>query len=378
MSLQKEMDQDEFKVGVKVRITNYNLDRAIKLGSDRTGLRRPEFCRDVLGVSAHYVREYIAFRRFPTEEHICKIAIALGVTTDSIFPDEISGIRLEKAAEVIPISMLPVNSEPFDEALDSDSNLDRIGLPGMIEELLETLTDREAQIIRLRFGFLDRKKNADSSYGALTLEETAREIGVTRGRIQQIEAKALRKLRHPARSRQLLGFINPPRDFTGASCSDESCGRPIIIIDGRAAKWCQYHVDDHDDPFASPRRRIFGRDEDEAVDQVQTISRPPIIDRSVAAHLDFLDLWDDQNRYRAVWQDYKSAATVPATPPLTECRDEGRKTTGDYHDGFVEVRVLRGTEHWLVPQPKAIATGYIQNPYVCPGGSQCRCFGPAS
>ena len=66
-------------------------------------------------------------------------------------------------------------------------------------EVLDTLTDREQKVLRLRFGLDDGR--------ARTLEEVGKEFSVTRERIRQIEAKALRKLRHPSRSRKLKDFL---------------------------------------------------------------------------------------------------------------------------------------------------------------------------
>ena len=72
-------------------------------------------------------------------------------------------------------------------------------LKSQISEALGKLTDRERKIIVLRFGLEDGKFR--------TLEEVGREFGITRERIRQIEAKALRKLRHPTYSRKLRGYL---------------------------------------------------------------------------------------------------------------------------------------------------------------------------
>ena len=68
-----------------------------------------------------------------------------------------------------------------------------------LEDAMEALTDREKNVIKLRFGLDDGRTR--------TLEEVGREFNVTRERIRQIEAKALRKLRHPSRSRRLKDFL---------------------------------------------------------------------------------------------------------------------------------------------------------------------------
>ena len=72
-------------------------------------------------------------------------------------------------------------------------------LKEQVSEVLNTLTDRESRVLQLRFGLEDGRSR--------TLEEVGREFGVTRERIRQIEAKALRKLRHPSRSRKLKDFL---------------------------------------------------------------------------------------------------------------------------------------------------------------------------
>ena len=72
-------------------------------------------------------------------------------------------------------------------------------LKEQIDEVLSTLSPRERRVLQLRFGLDDGR--------ARTLEEVGKEFGVTRERIRQIEAKALRKLRHPSRSRRLKDYL---------------------------------------------------------------------------------------------------------------------------------------------------------------------------
>ena len=132
-------------------------------------------------------------------------------------PEEIGlamEIGPEKVEEILKISQEPVSLEtPIGEEEDShlgDFIEDRNALAPadaasfqllkeQVAEVLHTLTEREARVLQLRFGLEDGRSR--------TLEEVGREFGVTRERIRQIEAKALRKLRHPTRSRKLKDFL---------------------------------------------------------------------------------------------------------------------------------------------------------------------------
>ena len=128
-------------------------------------------------------------------------------------PEEVAdrlGVPVARVREVLKISRDPVSLDtPIGEEDDShlgdfiedDSALspaDSAAFSMLREELstaLESLTDRERQVVQLRFGLIDGR--------ARTLEEVGKEFNVTRERIRQIEAKALRKLRHPSRSKRL-------------------------------------------------------------------------------------------------------------------------------------------------------------------------------
>lgn len=132
-------------------------------------------------------------------------------------PEEIGAemdLPTEKVRNIISISQDPVSLEtPIGEendshlgdfiedgeAMDPEDNASYEMLKGELEDVLETLTDREENVLRLRFG-LDDGRNR-------TLEDVGKVFGVTRERIRQIEAKALRKLRHPSRSKQLKDFL---------------------------------------------------------------------------------------------------------------------------------------------------------------------------
>ena len=133
-------------------------------------------------------------------------------------PEEIAekmDIPVERVREIIKISQEPVSLEtPIGE--EEDSHLgdfiqdDNVPVPAeaaaftllkeQLDEVLGTLTEREQKVLRLRFGLKDGR--------ARTLEEVGKEFNVTRERIRQIEAKALRKLRHPSRSRKLKDYLD--------------------------------------------------------------------------------------------------------------------------------------------------------------------------
>ena len=132
-------------------------------------------------------------------------------------PEEIGlamGIGPEKVEEILKIARKPVSLEtPIGEEEDShlgdfieEQNapepVDAASfqlLKEQVEEVLHTLTDRESRVLRLRFGLEDGRGR--------TLAEVGREFGLTRERIRQIDAKALRKMRHSSRSRQLRDYL---------------------------------------------------------------------------------------------------------------------------------------------------------------------------
>ncbi len=149
----------------------------------------------LLRISRRLAQEY---GREPTSREIAK---EMEVTSD-------------KVREIVKVSQLPISLEsPIGEEEDSplgNSIEDRNALPPVdiaskqllkeqIEDVLSTLTPREQRVLQLRFGLEDGRSR--------TLEEVGVEFNVTRERIRQIEAKALRKLRHPSRSRKLKDYL---------------------------------------------------------------------------------------------------------------------------------------------------------------------------
>lgn len=133
-------------------------------------------------------------------------------------PEEIAAeleMPVEKVREVLKVAQEPISLEtpvgeedesnlgtfiPDEDALSPAEQAADVLLREHIEEVMKTLTPREAKVLKLRFGLQDGRMR--------TLEEVGREFDVTRERIRQIEAKALRKLRHPSRSKRLKDFMN--------------------------------------------------------------------------------------------------------------------------------------------------------------------------
>ncbi|MBQ7132328.1 MAG: RNA polymerase sigma factor RpoD [Oscillospiraceae bacterium] len=121
---------------------------------------------------------------------------------------------VERVREIMRIAQDPVSLEtpigeeedshlgdfiPDDDAPAPAEAASNMLLKEQLNEVLDTLTEREAKVLRLRFGLIDGRSR--------TLEEVGKEFEVTRERIRQIEAKALRKLRHPSRSRKVKDFL---------------------------------------------------------------------------------------------------------------------------------------------------------------------------
>jgi RNA polymerase primary sigma factor len=138
------------------------------------------------------------YERPPTPEEVAKVM----------------GIDIEKAQEIVKISQdttsieTPVGKEedtrlkefiPDEVGLSPFDSASQELLKGHIKEVLDTLNPRERKVLELRFGLVDGRSR--------TLEEVGKDFGVTRERIRQIEAKALRKLRHPSRSKKLKDYL---------------------------------------------------------------------------------------------------------------------------------------------------------------------------
>ncbi len=153
-------------INKQIRVTRQLVQ---KLGRDPS----PEEIADEMGISPEKVREISKIAQEPVS-----LETPIGEEEDSHLGDFIPDDDAQSPADAAAFSMLK-------EQLD---------------EVLATLTDREQKVLRLRFGLDDGRQR--------TLEEVGQEFDVTRERIRQIEAKALRKLRHPSRSRKLKDYLD--------------------------------------------------------------------------------------------------------------------------------------------------------------------------
>ena len=206
----------EGNIGLMKAVDKFEYQRGYKFSTYATWWIRQSITRAIadqartIRIPVHMVE---TINRVLRTSHAMVQKLGREPTTKEI-ADELH-IEESKVEEVLKIAQEPVSLEtPIGE--EEDSHLgdfiqdDEASQPSeeatytllreQLEEVLSTLTPREEQVLRMRFGLVDGKPH--------TLEEVGKQFDVTRERIRQIESKALRKLRHPSRSKKLRDFLN--------------------------------------------------------------------------------------------------------------------------------------------------------------------------
>jgi RNA polymerase primary sigma factor len=203
MGLMKAVDRFEYRLGYKFSTyASWWIRQAItrSIADQARTIRIPVHMIETIHKLARVERQLLQeIGREPTPEEIA---------------EEVH-LPIERVRSVLEMSRHPVSlSTPVGDSADTtigdfiedksaENPMEEAGfsmLKGKIKDVLGTLTEREREVLELRFGLKDGQ--------ARTLEEVGKRFQVTRERIRQIEAKALKKIRHPSRIRELIGFTN--------------------------------------------------------------------------------------------------------------------------------------------------------------------------
>lgn len=212
------MQEDiKFSLGVKHSAFNWKMRHA----REKLGLTQKDLGQ-MIGVNQATITEIETFKRFPEEGLAFKICEALNQDVEKVFPDYMSEFIIKKSTfstehiiteqllpSIVDTLALPDGLEPVEEKIDQEI------LKKKVRSLLENLTDREAKIIKMRFGLeedfkvedFNGIKNLKTPPNGSTYEEVGEKFGVSMERIRQIEAKALRKMRGPSKTNKLDEFI---------------------------------------------------------------------------------------------------------------------------------------------------------------------------
>lgn len=177
---------------------------------ERLGLRQDDL-GGLLGLSGGTISQIETLKVIPSQSRMEAIAMALGTTAEYLFPEELLGavrvgVFLKREAVLEPGQLLALTSREAQKLLtakgldEAERAVDNAMLGEAIEDALYTLNPRERRVLQLRFGLEDGQNR--------TLEEVGQELGVSKGRIHEIEARALRRLREPRRSRRLKNFLD--------------------------------------------------------------------------------------------------------------------------------------------------------------------------
>ena len=205
---------EEGNIGLMRAVDKYDWRRGYKFSTYATWWIRQAITRAIadqartIRIPVHMVETINRFNR--TQRRLMQ---ELGREPN---PEEVAvvmGVEPSKAREIVKVSQEPTSLETpvgdeedshlgdfiADQGLQPDEQATRELLKIHLDEVLDSLSPREKRVLQLRFGLEDGKQR--------TLEEVGREFGVTRERIRQIEAKAIRKLKHPTRAKKLRDYL---------------------------------------------------------------------------------------------------------------------------------------------------------------------------
>ena len=199
------------RLGLRLSAFNWHLwQQRQKMGLSQKSLSL------LISKDVQWVSRVETLRQKPSREEAEELASALSTTVEELFPlevlDRYSSQLPSTVRFAIPATVLLLPSSEPEAPIQIDEAINQSELQQVIQNALSTLAPRERKVLELRFGLEDGCSR--------TLEETGREFHVANERIRQIEAKALRKLRHPSRSNGLKPFIE--LSSGGASASRPS------------------------------------------------------------------------------------------------------------------------------------------------------------
>ena len=194
---------DKMYIHARVKLRNGGMIE----GREKKGWSQAKLA-EVSGILFSVVRRYEKLERQPTEDHLCRLSIALEVEPDKLTAYLPKGTPTEigQASFIERAALEDYAERTKQRALELSGVRDQSPTELMranIDTALDSLTERERKVIGLRYGLHGQR--------AHTIEETGRVIKVTRERARQVEAKALRKLQHPARAK----LIDPDWTWEG-------------------------------------------------------------------------------------------------------------------------------------------------------------------